>query len=129
MDTGSCLFVVSCVPSQLVVWPTGSSLVSGFGLLSVFSLEWIRAPVSSGSTSVRASLLVGFYLFLSFLLLTFSNLLVIFSVLHIAFAVCRKFFGFFWTQITWSSSNWRFYANCIFFLAISVFLPLIVSFL
>ena len=73
--------------------------------------------------------MVGFYLSLSFLLLTFSNLLVVFSVLHIAFAVCRKFFGVFWTQITWSSSIWRFYANCIILLAISVFLPLIVSFL
>ena len=39
VDTGSCscLFVVSCVASYLVVWPTGSALVSGFGLSSVFS--------------------------------------------------------------------------------------------
>ena len=41
----------------------------------------------------------------------------------------RKFFGVFWTQVTWSSGNRRFYVNCIFFLAISVFLPLSVSFL
>ena len=54
VDTGSCLFVVSCVASFLVVWPIRSSLVSGFGLLSVFSPEWIRAPVIFGSTSVRA---------------------------------------------------------------------------
>ena len=45
VDTGSCLFVVSCVASYLVIWPTGSSLVSGFGLFSVFTPEWIRAPV------------------------------------------------------------------------------------
>ena len=39
VDTGSfsCLFVVSCVASYLVVWPSGSGLVSGFGLSSVFS--------------------------------------------------------------------------------------------
>ena len=54
VDNGSCLFVVSCVASYLVVWPIGSSLVSGFGLLSVFFPEWIRAPVIFGSTSVRA---------------------------------------------------------------------------
>ena len=56
VDTGSCLFVVSLVASYLVVWPVGSSLASGFGLLSVFSPKWIRAPVTFGSTSVRASL-------------------------------------------------------------------------
>ena len=54
LDTGSCLFVVSCDASYLVVWPIGSNFVSGFGLLSVFSPEWIRALVIFGSTSVRA---------------------------------------------------------------------------
>ena len=70
-----------------------------------------------------------FVSFFPFLLPTFSSLLVVFAVLCIAFALCRKFFGVFWTQITWSSGNWRFYANCRFFLAISVFLPLIASLL
>ena len=72
--------------------------------------------------------MVSFSLFLSFISLTFSSLLVVFAVLYIAFALCRKFFGLLRTQITQSTGNWRFYANCIFFLAISVFLPLIVSF-
>ena len=70
-----------------------------------------------------------FVSFFLFLLPTFSSLLVVFAVLCIAFALCRTFFGVFWTQITWSSGNWRFYANCRFFLAISVFLPLIASLL
>ena len=72
---------------------------------------------------------LNFGKFFPFLLPTFSSLLVVFAVLCIAFALCRKFFGVFWTQITWSSGNWHFYANCRFFLAISVFLPLIASLL
>ena len=47
-------FLISCVASYLIIWPAGSCLVSDFGLLSVFSPEWIRAPVTLGSTSVRA---------------------------------------------------------------------------
>ena len=63
--------------------------------------------------------------FFPFLLPTFSSLLVVFAVLCIAFTLYRKVFGVFWTQITWSCGNWRFYANCRFVLAVSVFLPLI----
>ena len=58
-----------------------------------------------------------------------SSLLVVFAVLNLAFACVASFFGVFRTQITWSSGNRRFYAKCIFFPAISVFLPLIISFL
>ena len=120
VDTGSCLFVVSCVASYLVVWPIGSSLVSGFGLLSVFSPAWMRPP----SLLVPPLSGLNFRKFFRFLL---PSLLVVFAVLYIAFALCRKSFGVFWTQITWSSGNWCFYANCIFLLPISVFLPLILS--
>ena len=56
-------------------------------------------------------------------------MVVVFAVLYIGFALCRKFFGVFGTRITWSSGNWRFYATCVLFLAIGVSLPLIVSFL
>ena len=80
MDTGPCLFVVSCAASYLVVWATGSRLVSGFGLLSVFSSEWIQVPIIFGSTSVRTQLLVSFSLSLFFLLLSFFSLLVVFAV-------------------------------------------------
>ena len=100
MATGSLFFVVSCVSSYLVVWQIGSSWVSGFGFLSVFSPEWIRAPVIFASTSVG----LYFCKFFPFFFLTF------------------------WTQITWSSGNWRFYTNCVFFLAISPFLPNFFSF-
>ena len=70
-----------------------------------------------------------FSLFLSFLLLPFSRLLVVFAVLKIAFPLCRKFF---WLLLdTNYLVLWKlaFYANCIFFLAISVFPPQIDSFL
>ena len=40
VDTGSCLFLVSCAASYLVVFLTGSRLVSGFGLFSVFSPDF-----------------------------------------------------------------------------------------
>ena len=58
-----------------------------------------------------------------------SSLLVVFAVLYIAIVCVARFLASSGHKfITWSSGNWRFYANCIFVLAISVFLPLIVSF-
>ena len=91
-----------------------------FSLLRGYGRPSLLVPPPSG---------LNFCEFFPFLLSTFSSLLVVFALLCIAFALCRKFFGVFWTQIAWSSGNWRFYANCRFFLAISVFLPLIASLL
>ena len=101
MATGSWFFVVSCVSSYLVVWPIGSSWVSVFGFLSVFSPEWIRAPVIFASTSVGALLLYVFPFFLPYFLDT--NYLVLWQLAFL-------------------------HQLCIFFLAISPFLPKFFSF-
>ena len=91
-----------------------------FSLLRGYGRPSLLVPPPSG---------LNFCKFFAFFLLTFSSLLVVFAVLNLTFACVASFFGVFRTQITWSPGNRRFYANCIFFLAISVFLPLIISFL
>ena len=67
-----------------------------FSLLSGYGRPSLLVPPPSGLNVCN---------FFAFFVLTFSSLLVVFSVLNLAFACVTSFFGVFTTQITWSSGN------------------------
>ena len=101
VDSGPCLFMVSCAASYLVVWPVGSRLLSGLGFYPFSFLSGYRRP------SFRVPPLSGLDFCKFFLFRTFSNFSVVFAMLYIAFTLGRLFFGVLSTPITWPYGNWR----------------------
>ena len=83
VDSGPCLFMVSCAASYLVVWPVGSRLLSGLGFYPFSFLSGYGRP------SFRVPPLSELNFCKFFLFRTFSNFLVVFAVLYIAFTLGR----------------------------------------
>ena len=83
VDSGPCLFMVSCAASYLVVWPVGSRLLSGVGFYPFSFLSGYGRP------SFRVPPLSGLDFCKFFLFRTFSNFLVVFAMLYIAFTLGR----------------------------------------